>query len=598
MRTRLIALLLLLVGTCGCAESPRPEVLLVRSPDSGAGNWGALPALLGARVVVESRDDGVLPEGDLGRYKLIVLSTNLNVYEPQRQRLWEYVNVGGKLVTWFADDARADRIFWPYRLVLSDRDPSSVTFASGGHPLLKGLAGRKFEGSIQGGDVVKDWDREHWQVLADTTDGPAMLLASYGKGWILEVQFHVGLSARHEAMAPLASNLIDWAGLTPVSPADLAKRSREEVMLAVARRQLRTLQEGDWKRGAWAEVEQSRPPTGISWNYPWGVTLYGLLRVSAVTGDKTFAQFVTRHNLIAAKQHDYLQWQKATFGQAVRIGSLTEILRLSSLDDCGSMSSQVVEGMLNYGAPRTPETLAMMERVADYISHKQSRLPDGSLCRGSTLWIDDLYMSCPFLARWGTFTGESKYWDDAARQLLSFAGRLQDKDGLWFHGWFNREGKTNGYKWGRGNGWALLSEVEVLGQLPETHPDRARLLENLRRHIEGLEKVQAPSGLWRQVVDRPELWEETSCTGMYAYCIARACNRGWIGKEHLVYAQRAVEGLKAKVGWDGSVFDTCAGTGIGRSLEQYVARPRPVNDGHGPGPVLLAFSEVLAADGK
>ena len=85
---------------------------------------------------------------------------------------------------------------------------------------------------------------------------------------------------------------------------------------------------------------------------------------------------------------------------------------------------------------------------------------------------------------------------------------------------------------------------------------------------------------------------------MFAYAIARAVNRGWTDPADLAVAQRAFEGLEARVTWDGAVLGTCAGTGISRKLEDYRARRQPVNDPHGPGPVLLAGAELLAAHAK
>lgn len=588
----------LLVATCltpfVLAAEPSAQVLLARSPDASTGNWGLLRTALYASTLVEEREDGRLPV-ELWRYKLIILSTNLDVYEPERQRLWEWVNTGGKLVTWFADDRRADGIFWPYDLQLSDEDPPEVAFAEVDHPLLTGLAGKAFRGQAMGGDVPRRWDRTAWQVLATTPRGPAMLLASYGKGWFLDVQLHVPLTQREEFAVPMARNLPQWADVNTGPPPDPATRPLRDILMAVARRQIRELAPGEYPRGKTGQVQQAKYASGISWNYPWGVTLYGLLRTTAATGDPAPADFVVRHNALVAAEYDYLQWQRATLGTVSRPGSLALLVRLNCLDDCGSMASQMAEGILTAGAPRSPETMALLQNVADYISERQSRLPDGSFCRGRTLWVDDLYMSCPFLARWGTLTGQRRYWEDAAHQILAFAGRLQDKDGLWFHGWFDGEGRTNGYKWGRGNGWALLAETEVLSQLPPDHPRFGALLDVYRRHVQGLRAVQAPSGMWRQVLDRPDLWEETSCTGMFAFSIARGVRRGWLGPEYLPVAQKAVEGLRAHITWDGSVKDTCAGTGIGGTLEHYRDRPRPLNDGHGPGPVLLAISEILQA---
>ncbi len=172
----------------------------------------------------------------------------------------------------------------------------------------------------------------------------------------------------------------------------------------------------------------------------------------------------------------------------------------------------------------------------------------------------------------------------------------QDADGLWFHGNFIAEGKTSPYKWGRGNGWAMVATVEVLSAMPENHPSRRTLLDILKRHIHGVLPLQAPSGLWRQVLDHSELWEETSCSAMFAYSIARAVRRGWIGAETLPFARKAFDGISANVTENGLVNGTCEGTGIGTTLNFYVTRRRPVNDSHGIGPVLLAGSELMLAD--
>ena len=598
MHPMLLSAALALLAAPANAQRHPADILMVRSPDSSIGNWGALPAMLGLSARIESREDSTLPEGDLSRYKLVILSTNMDVYEDERRRLWEYANRGGILVTWFADDTRAHRSFWPYKLVLSDKDPPKATFADTDHPLLKGLRGKTFQGRLVGGDVVKSWNHRRWQVLAQTDHGAALLVARYGEGAIVDWQFHAPFSSRQDVLEVFAENLMTWAGVARVDPEELKQRSLREVLAAVARRQMRPLQSGEWTRGEWEHVQASKPAAGIAWSYPRGVTLYGMLRAGKVLGDEAFSDFVLRQNDIVAKQHAWLSWQRETFGKHTTPSLIPQLMRLGCLDDCGSMASQVVEGLLNHGAEATPEMLAMLRSIADYITNKQSRFPDGSLCRGRTLWIDDLYMSVPFLARWGVYTEDSSYLDDAARQIINFASRMQDDDGLWFHGWFNREGKPSPYKWGRGNGWSLLSQVELLSHLPDDHPERERLLGILRKHIAGLMRVQAESGMWRQVLDEPDLWEETSCTGMFAYSIARAVRRGWIEPENLPAARRAVEALKTRVSWDGSVLGTCAGTGISRSLDAYRNRPRPVNDGHGPGPVLLAGTELLVARRK
>jgi rhamnogalacturonyl hydrolase YesR len=120
----------------------------------------------------------------------------------------------------------------------------------------------------------------------------------------------------------------------------------------------------------------------------------------------------------------------------------------------------------------------------------------------------------------------------------------------------------------------------------------------LRKQLDGLKKVQAPDGMWRQVLDKPELWEETSCTAMFAYGIARAVNRGWIDASNMAVARQAFAGISKNVTPDGVVNGTCVGTGIGESLDFYIKRKQPVDDPHGRGPVMLAGTEILLAGYK
>jgi rhamnogalacturonyl hydrolase YesR len=104
--------------------------------------------------------------------------------------------------------------------------------------------------------------------------------------------------------------------------------------------------------------------------------------------------------------------------------------------------------------------------------------------------------------------------------------------------------------------------------------------------------------MWRQVLDKPALWEETSSTAMFAYGIARAVNRGWLPASDMAMARHAFAGVAKNVTPDGRVENTCAGTNIGTTLDFYINRPRPDDDPHGRGPVLLAGTEILMTTAK
>jgi len=308
---------------------------------------------------------------------------------------------------------------------------------------------------------------------------------------------------------------------------------------------------------------------------------------------------------MVARDYVWLEGLRTRFaasGQSLRAltnGPMGRILALGSLDNCGAMGAQFLETFLRQTNGMTATQRQVGALIADYITTKQARLPDGTLWRperyGGTIWADDLYMSCPFLARWSQVTADRRYLDDAARQIINMAARLQDKDGLWFHAYYPNEQKPAAFKWGRANGWAMVAMVEVLSAMPVDHPDRPKLLDLLKRQAEGAKAVQAPSGMWRQVLDQPECWEETSVTAMFTYALARAANRGWIDASNLAVARRAFAGICQHVTPEGMVKDTCAGTSIGANLDFYLTRPHPDDDPHGRGPVMLAGAELLLA---
>ena len=51
-----------------------------------------------------------------------------------------------------------------------------------------------------------------------------------------------------------------------------------------------------------------------------------------------------------------------------------------------------------------------------------------------SLWVDDAYMSIPFLAQMGVLTGDRAYFDDAVRQVVGMSARLFHADtGLYDH---------------------------------------------------------------------------------------------------------------------------------------------------------------------
>jgi len=327
------------------------------------------------------------------------------------------------------------------------------------------------------------------------------------------------------------------------------------------------------------------------WEYANGAMMIGMQKVAKDLGKKEYADYVY-------KNYDFVFKNAPHYKELYARDPHTEFapfFRMNALDDCGAMAAALADANEH---EKNPQYREYLDRVGDYILHRQSRLDDGTLCRTfprkMTIWADDLYMSVPFLARMGRVTGDNKYFDDAIKQVLNFTKHLYDPaTGLYFHCWFSDVELNGVAHWLRCNGWLAMAQVELLNNLPANHPQRNQLIQLLTRQLVGMARYQDQGGLWHQVMDRPDSYLETSGTAMFVYAVARAVNEKWIPS---TYRSIAIEGWKQltqKVRPDGGVEDVCIGTGIADNISFYYNRPKVLNDFHVSGAILLAGAEML-----
>jgi unsaturated rhamnogalacturonyl hydrolase len=213
--------------------------------------------------------------------------------------------------------------------------------------------------------------------------------------------------------------------------------------------------------------------------------------------------------------------------------------------------------------------------------------PDG-ISTEARYWIDDMYMITVLQVQAYRATGNAKYLDRAALAMVAYLDRLQQPNGLFLHA------PDSPYYWSRGNGWMAAGTAELLRALPEKHPQRARILEGYRRMMVSLLGYQGQDGLWRQLLDRPESWLETSGTGMFAFALITGVKNKWLdGKTYGAAARNAWLGLVKYIDESGNLREVCAGTPKGFSVEYYLDRPRILGDLHGQAPVLWSASALL-----
>jgi unsaturated rhamnogalacturonyl hydrolase len=334
------------------------------------------------------------------------------------------------------------------------------------------------------------------------------------------------------------------------------------------------------------------------WTYYMGVVLTGMMRASEATGNGAYRNYVSRNFQFFAANMSYFhdQWELLQVPRA----SFYRFFRMNCLDDCGSMGAALAE---YYRADHQKRYLSALYRIANYIENVQLRLGDKTLSRPDprymTLWADDLYMSVPFLVQMGRIMEDQRYFDDASRQVLSYTSRLRDPaTGLLRHAWFSDTQLPSVTSWGRANGWAVLAQTELLSNISTTHPLRDSLESVFVEHLKSLCMVQDSTGLWHQVLDRPDSYLETSCSAMFCYGIARAVRKGWLDSSYAGAAISAWKGICTRIRPDGRIEGICRGTEVGFDVDYYLNRPTPLNDTRGIGAVLLAGAEIIALKRK
>lgn len=311
----------------------------------------------------------------------------------------------------------------------------------------------------------------------------------------------------------------------------------------------------------------------VGWSYPNGVSLSACQLLTQVTGDTSYANFAYRFFDFTFQAMPYfrLLQQKGL----VKTQPYDKMINMKALDHCGSISAALIKTEKYRHDPRFR---SWIDTVANYISNKQFRLQDGTIARErpqpESLWGDDMYMCIPFLAQMGSLTGETKYYDDAVKQVVQLSARLFDAQaGLYDHGWNQNSSEYDpAFHWARANAWCTVAMAELLSVLHTDHPGRAQVLHLYRSHIKRLAELQDGTGLWHNLLDRPETFLETSASALFVYSIAKGINEGWISH---VYGPVAVTGWNAvatQVLPNGEVSGIVEGTTLAHDNTYYFYR--------------------------
>ncbi len=254
-------------------------------------------------------------------------------------------------------------------------------------------------------------------------------------------------------------------------------------------------------------------------HYAEAVTVYGALQVAAQLGDS---------KRLTALQTKYL-----------------EIPDFGTLADYHHVDGSVI-GIVPLELYKTLGDEKLKQQGL-WLADAQWNNPwDNGMTSQSRYWIDDIYMINAIQMQAYRLTENAKYLDRAALNTRAYLKKIQQENGLFWHG------PEAPFFWGRGNGWVAAGIAELLRELPSEHEEYAEIVRRYRIMMKTLLKHQADSGMWRQLVTSPESWEESSATAMFAWSMLVGIQQGILDKKRYMPAVlSAWQGLLSQLGEDG-----------------------------------------------
>jgi unsaturated rhamnogalacturonyl hydrolase len=349
-----------------------------------------------------------------------------------------------------------------------------------------------------------------------------------------------------------------------------------------------------------AESIMYRSPGGITnWDYVSGTILEGFEEVWRTTGDDMYYNYINSSisSLIQANG-DITGYSMTEYNiDEVKEGTVILTIYKQTNNPAYKLAAENIREQF-YGHPRTNEGGFWHKKVYPW-----------------QMWLDGLYMGCPFYTEYGRLFNEPDNYDDVMHQITQMEKHARDSvTGLLYHGW--DESLTQAWAdpvtgqsasfWGRAMGWYAMAIVDVLDFLPENNENRDTIIGVFQRLAKAIADYQDPDNkVWWQVLDRggdANNYTESSASCMFVYALAKAIRLGYIDQ---TYKQVVMDGYNGIIDEfieenpNGTInlTKTCAVAGLGGnrdgSYEYYTEGTYyRTNDGKGMGPFILASAEI------
>ena len=252
---------------------------------------------------------------------------------------------------------------------------------------------------------------------------------------------------------------------------------------------------------------------------------------------------VGRYDALLVMAHDAVTRQ-------TRTGQLADMGETSAVNGAAS-GEAVLWAARATGDPRYHQAA---EWQLYWLLEHAPRSDDGilfHLTSARQVWVDTLYMVCPFLAAAG-------HPDAAVGQIDGHRSRLYSESaGLYAAIWDeDRRTLARPAFWGTGNGWVLAAIARVMPHLPRG-PIRDELGRHAERMIESSMRYRRQDGLFHNVLNEPDSFVETNFAQMLAYTIFCGVADRWLPFGYVGMGHSLRDAAATRVDNAGLVWGVC-----------------------------------------
>jgi len=309
----------------------------------------------------------------------------------------------------------------------------------------------------------------------------------------------------------------------------------------------------------------------VSTREDWGDIPYNLGKAMLddyeVTGDQRSLDRVVElyTKMLTTAPRDWSQRTSVPISQMVRLSAVT------GDETFAANAEEVLEMLLSSpgftegpAAGWSHAVQSFSRATYDYMTSKQGDM--GSYGE---------QMACIYLPAMyaGRATGrEKEVAGRVATAVKAMRNNLRDPEtGLYWHGLAARREGHEGFM-GHGVGWCSFGLAQILEIFPLDHPEYKDLVGIFNELCEAAITVQDErDGCFHSILNWPHTLMNIHYTAWLGYAFLKGARKGFLPEKFVDHGRRAWEGIKIRC-WNGAVISAAAGNPVARQLTYYMVR--------------------------